>query len=453
MNIRAVYSALVSLTVLGGVSAGVSYSVAAQPSSYVSAQYQAKAVDALLEQRVDQLLPQLMRRANIDMWVLISREYNEDPVLKTLLPSDWFSARRRTILVFFDRGIDQQGIDRGVEALAVARYDVGNVFNKAWNPEQQPDQWLALNEIIEARQPQHIGINQSVHFAQADGLTATDAQELRSLLPSQYEQRLVSAEQLAVGWLETRIPEEIPYYQTAVKIAHEIIAEGFSNKVVEVGETTTTDLEWWYLNAIQQRGLTAWFPPTVTLQRQGEANARISDQIILAGDLLHVDLGLTYMRLNTDTQQHAYVLPKGQTDVPESLNQALAKANQLQDVLTSQFAVGLTGNQVLANARTEALRQNLRPLIYSHPIGYYGHGSGPTIGMWDNQNETIGTGDYPLYAQTAYSIELSNTTYSDDWQQDIVIMLEEDAFFTSDSHGERVDYLNGRQTAFHRIRE
>lgn len=421
----------------------------AQPSQYVSAEQQAALVDQLLQQRVEQLLPQLMRRAEIDMWVLISREYNEDPVLRTLLPSDWFSARRRTILVFFDRGIDASGVDHGVEALAVARYDVGNVFRKAWNPEQQPNQWQALQAIISERQPKRIGINTSTDFAQADGLTLTDYRELMLNLKPEQSERLVSAEALAVGWLETRIAEEIPHYQRAVSMAHEIIAEGFSNAVVQVGETTTSDIEWWFLNAIQQRGLSAWFPPTVTLQRQGNKTPRLSNQVVQAGDLLHVDLGLTYLRLNTDTQQHAYVLPRGQSAAPASLQHALQNGNQLQDILTAQFAVGLTGNQVLAQARTKALSAQLRPLIYSHPIGYYGHGSGPTIGMWDNQGETKGSGDYPLFANTAYSIELSNTTYSESWQQDVVIMLEEDAFFD----GERVQYLNGRQESFHLIRE
>ena len=428
----------------------VPFSIAAKPSSqYVPAEQQAKLIDQLLQQRVKQLLPQLMRRADIDMWVLISREYNEDPVLRTLLPSDWFSARRRTILVFFDRGIAANGVDLGVEALAVARYDVGNVFRKAWNPEQQPNQWQALQAIISERQPRRIGINTSTDFAQADGLTLTDYRELILNLKPEQSQRLVSAEALAVGWLETRIAEEIPHYQQAVRIAHDIIAEGFSNAVVQVGETTTSDIEWWFLNAIKQRGLSAWFPPTVTLQRQGNKTPRLSNQVVQAGDLLHVDLGLTYLRLNTDTQQHAYVLPKGETEVPVSLRQALQNGNKLQDILTAQFNVGRTGNQVLAQARSKALSEQLRPLIYSHPIGYYGHGSGPTIGMWDNQADTKGTGDYPLFANTAYSIELSNTTYSESWQQDVVIMLEEDAFFD----GERVQYLNGRQRAFHLIRE
>jgi len=390
-----------------------------------------------------------MRREGIDMWLLISRENNEDPVLKTMLPSDWFKARRRTMLVLFDRGIDANGVDAGVEALAVARYNVGEVFQSAWNPELEPDQWQRLVELIAERKPQRIGVNQSAGFAAADGLIASEKEALLAALPEPYRDRLVSAEGLAVGWLETRTAAEIEHYQDAVGWAQQIIAEGFSDAVIEPGVTTTTDIEWWMLERIYQLNLGAWFPPTVTLQRVGEANPRLTDAVVQAGDLLHVDIGVVYMRLNTDTQQHAYVLKAGETAAPASLQQALAAGNQLQDVLTAEFASGRSGNDILLSALTKAKQQGLRPSIYSHPIGYHGHAVGPTIGMWDQQRAIPVTGEYPLYPNTAHSIELNNTFYSDDWQQDVVIMLEESSWFD----GQQVHYLHGRQQQFHLIRE
>lgn len=72
-------------------------------------------IDDWMEQRIETVVPDLMRRTGIDMWILISRENNEDPTLLTMLPSDWFKARRRTILVLTDLGV-VDGVDRGVEA-------------------------------------------------------------------------------------------------------------------------------------------------------------------------------------------------------------------------------------------------------------------------------------------------------------------------------------------------
>jgi len=415
----------------------------------LSARQQAIELDAILAERFATIAPALMRREGIDMWLLISRENNEDSVLMTMLPSDWFKARRRTMLMLFDRGIDENGVDRGVETIAVARYNVGEVFKSAWNPEQQPDQWQRLVELIVERQPQRIGVNQSAGFAAADGLIATEKETLLAYLPAPYQQRLTSAEKLAVGWLETRTAAEIKHYQAAVGWAQQVIAEGFSDAVIELGVTTTTDIEWWMLERIYSLNLGAWFPPTVTLQRQGDSNPRLTNAVVQAGDLLHVDIGVTYMRLNTDTQQHAYVLRAGETAAPVSLQRALAAGNQLQDVLTNEFATQRSGNAILLSALDKAKQQGLRPSIYSHPIGYHGHAVGPTIGMWDAQRAIPVTGDYPLYPNTAHSIELNNTFYSDDWQQDVVIMLEESSWFD----GQQVHYLHGRQQQFHFIRE
>ena len=144
--------------------------------------------DELLEDRFQNLLPQLMDDANLDMWLLISREYNEDPVLKTMLPARWLNARRRTMILFY-RNKKQNTIER----IAVARYDIGKSIKSAWNKEQEPNQWKALSDIIAKRNPSKIGINYSKHFALADGLVKTDYEELVKNLPDSLLSKLVSA--------------------------------------------------------------------------------------------------------------------------------------------------------------------------------------------------------------------------------------------------------------------
>ena len=121
--------------------------------------------DEMLADRFTNLLPELMDRANIDMWLVISREYNEDPVMKTMLPATWLNARRRTMLLFYR---DRQA--NTIERLAVARYDVGENITSAWDKEQQPDQWARLVELIWERNPQKIGINKSEYFGLFKGI-------------------------------------------------------------------------------------------------------------------------------------------------------------------------------------------------------------------------------------------------------------------------------------------
>lgn len=400
--------------------------------------------DRWLEVRLRTVVPDLMRRDGVDMWIIIAREYNEDPVLETMLPATWLSARRRTILVFFDRREEQ-----GVERLAVSRYDIGRFFKSAWEKEKQPDQWRRLAEIIAERDPQRIALNFSETFALADGLTHSEFEGLKAAVPEEYLQRIVSGERLAIGWLETRIPEEIAVYPSICRIAHRIIAEGLSDAVIQPGVTTTEDVEWWYRERVRELKLVSWFHPSVSVQhaeapgRSGSFASRPESRIIQRGDLVHVDFGITYLGLNTDTQQHAYVLRFGETDAPDGLKQALKQGNRLQDILISHFDAGRTGNEILALARRQATAEGLVPSIYTHPIGYHGHGAGPTIGLWDQQEGVSGRGDYPLYHNTAHSIELNVTVPIPEWDnQKIRIMLEEDAMFTE----EGVRFIDGRQT-------
>ncbi|OHU84950.1 M24 family metallopeptidase [Pseudoalteromonas amylolytica] len=419
-------------------------------SSILPMKERAAVIDELTAKRVSTLLPKLMKQTNLDMWVLISREYNEDPVLKTMLPATWLSARRTTILVF---ALDKQG---QVNAYAVAPYKIGNVFKSAWDKHTQPDQWQALVDLIDKYQPKRIGVNTSKHWAHADGLVVSDQKKLLAKIPAKYQQRLTSAERLAVGWLEQRINEEIPYFKQAVAIAQAIIAQGFSNEVIEPGQTTTDDLVWWLRERVRELKLQTWFHPSVSIQRadkrQFDHESSFTnvdgDNVIQPGDLLHVDFGIVYLRLHTDTQQHAYVLKAGETSPPEYLQAALHSGNQVQDALVEQFKAGRTGNEVLKMAREAAIERGLKPTIYTHPLGLHGHAAGTTIGMWDAQQGKPGDGDYPLHLNTAYSIELSNDVYLEAWQKQIRIMLEEDAFFNADG----VKYLNGRQKQLHIIK-
>ena len=210
----------------------------------------ARVVDEILEERFNNLLPQLMDQAGLDMWVLISREYNEDPVLKTMLPATWLNARRRTIILFYR---DKQ--KNTIEKLAVARYDIGKSIKSAWDKEKEPDQWKRLMQLITERNPEKIGLNFSKDHNIADGLDKTDYDEFMANLPKKHHSKVVSAEQLAVRWIETRTPREMAIFNQLVDITHDIIAEAFSEKVITPGVTTTTEVEWWMRQKVTDLGL------------------------------------------------------------------------------------------------------------------------------------------------------------------------------------------------------
>jgi hypothetical protein len=397
-------------------------------------------IDNILKERIENLLPEIMQKEAIDMWVLIAREYNEDPIIKTFLPSTWLNARRRTILVLYIND------NKELETVSISRYDFGKIFKSIWSKEKEPDQWKALSNYIIKKKPTKIAINISDNYALADGLVKTDYDGLLKVLPNKYIKRLVSSESIAVSWIEKRSSSEMNIYSQLVEITHKIIKEAFSTKVITPGITSTQDIVWWLRQKVLSLGLSTWFHPTVDVQRKDNSDLYSFDSkskydIIYPGDLVHCDFGISYLRLNTDCQQLAYVLKPGETEAPVELKKALEKGNRVQDLLTQSFEKGRSGNYILKKALNLGFKEGLRPQIYTHPLGLFGHSAGTTIGMWDSQEGVKGSGEHLLDYKTAYAIELNAKVYIKSWKKDVRIMLEEAGYY--DRKGFR--YINGRQ--------
>jgi len=405
----------------------------------LSVQKQAQTINEVLTDRIDNLLPKLMDEANIDCWLIISKEYNEDPILKTFLPAEWLSARRTTMLLFY-----RDKKSNALNSYAIARYQVGKSIKAAWNPEQEPNQWRALSKLVDSLNPNQIALNTSNEYGHADGLHVTEFNELKKVLAPTQIKKIVSAEKLGVAWLETRTEKEMALYPTLLAITHQIIKEGFSNQVIQPNQTSTNDLVWWFRQKIIDLGLSTWFHPSIEIQRR-VSNEK--DAIIRPGDLLHVDFGISYLRLNSDVQEHAYILLPNETAVPTELVTAFSKTNRLQDILTSTFKTGRTGNEILAASIQQAKTEGIQPSIYTHPIGFHGHAAGTTIGMWDMQQGVPGSGDYPMRSNTCYSIELNAMHQLKGWDKPVRIALEQNGLF----NGSSFEYLDGRQKTIHLI--
>ncbi|MBL37255.1 MAG: Xaa-Pro aminopeptidase [Xanthomonadales bacterium] len=402
----------------------------------------------MVADRLQNLLPQLMNESGLDMWLVLNREYAEDPVYFTLVPQPSFAARRTTMLIF------ARNADGGVDFLSVNRYPLGEPFQVDWSGGDLDEQWKALGELIAERDPESIGINTSRTWPEADGLSHGLHKRLLEVLPEGFEDRLVSAEDLVVRWMETRSEAELEVYPHVVALARGVIAEAFSNRVITPGVTTTDDVAWFIRDKFESQGLPIWFMPYVNVQRPGEECTAESDfcgveGVIHRGDVLHTDVGICYLKLCTDTQEMGYVLKAGQDDVPDGLKKALAEGNRWQDLLTAEFVTGRSGNQILEAAQRAMTNEPWLHNIYTHPIGFVGHAPGPTIGMWDKPGAIPNTGDWPLHPNTAYAIEGNVMMPLDSWDdQHVQIKLEQSAYFD----GQRVIYLAGRQTEWHVVR-
>ena len=415
---------------------------------------QAELQQQWLAERLDSVLPGLMRQHGVDMWVVAMREYNEDPVFSSLVSPTTFAARRRTIYMFFDRGPEQ-----GVERLALGGSSQGDLYEVVRGTEAAPDgrqrelwgraQWTTFAEMVRDRNPGRIAVNISEEHAFSDGLSAAEWEQMRDALGPRYARRIVRAELLPIDYISIRVPGMLPVFRDMMALAHEIIATAFSNEVIIPGVTTTDDVVWWMRQALNDRGLDTWFQPSVDVQRMG-GNPEGPSPVIERGDVLHCDYGVTALNLNTDTQHMGYVLREGETDVPEGLKQALATGNRLQDIVVSAIQTGRSGNDALFASLAAMREAGIDGTVYSHPVGNHGHGAGPLIGLWDRQDGVPGRGDVPIRPSTWYSIELQATSPVAEWDDQRVRMaLEEDVQIAADG---TVSWILRRQTEFHLVR-
>lgn len=408
-----------------------------------------------LKLRLERVLPKLMRKHGVQMWLVVCREYNEDPVFFSLVSPTVFAARRRTIYVFFDRGEE-----RGVERLALGGGSNGGLYTVYRDPETEgreiygEGQWALLRKLIEERRPATIAVNISHTHAFADGLSAGEREKLESVLPADALRRIVRAENLALEYVSLRLPEMLPAYRRMMETVHQLISRAFSNEVVTPGKTTNADVVWWLRQQVNDLGLGTWFHPSVRVQKPKRAGVSLLAEdapvVIERGDVLHVDFGITAMRLNTDTQHMGYVLREGERDAPAGLKRALANANRLQDLLLERMKPGRTGNEILADTLSAMRAERINGTVYTHPVGEHGHGAGPLVGLWDRQQGVPGRGDVLVLPDTWFSIELAATTPVPEWNnQELWVGLEEDA--SIDSQG-RISWVLRRQTDFHLIR-
>jgi Xaa-Pro aminopeptidase len=394
----------------------------------------ARVYNEILEWRLDNTLPTIMREEGIEMWVVINFEYDEDPVYMTLVPEPVMSARRLSILIFHDSedGFKKLTANWHGAGSAGAMYE--NIFTD--RSKGANHQFTVLADYIAEHDPKNIAINYDPHydyvdeFSHTNGLSAFHKDLLEQALEEEYVARLVPATQVVMRWYETRSDRELSLYRMMAGIAHDIIRTFFSNEVIVPDLTTTADVRWWIRQHINDLGLQTWFHPSISIRRSPEDAERYGedDQVIRRGDLLHCDVGITYLGLNTDMQHNAYVLRMGETQPPEGLQELLRKGNRQQEIFLEEMQLGRTGNEILASIVERGRAEGLRPRIYAHPIGPYGHGSGTMIGMPEKQEFVPGTGEHPLHVNTVYAMEFSVAADVPEWGGIEVSMgLEEQA--------------------------
>lgn len=405
--------------------------------------------ESWLKKRLDTMLLPLMRQQKIDMWIVTNEEFHADPVTEYIAPPLPYVGRR-DFFIFADRGGDK--LDR----IAVVRYSEEHLkyFYELINP---PGGQIAatLKRIVEERKPKTIALNMGGTRGATNGITHDTYKYLAETLGPDYASRFVSAAPLIVEYMDTRLPEELETYRTAVELTDILTQRAFSNEVITPGKTTVGDVRWWFLQQVSDLGLGVWFQPDLRVQRQSQEagktqqflNVAEESMVIQRGDVIHIDCGLNYMGLSTDWQKMAYVLRPGEKDAPEGLKKALTNTNLLQDALFTHIKPGAKGFEVYEATMANMKTAGIEAMIYSHSVGNQGHALGASI---DFRRPAVGAPAEPPFREGSYtSIELNTSTPVPEWGgQKVTIMMEDDAYLTK----EGMKWFRPRQTAFYLIR-
>ena len=401
-----------------------------------------------LRTRLDTLLLPMMRRHNIEMWIVTNEEFHPDPVVEYITPPMPYQGRR-DYFIFTDRGTDK------LERIALVRYSEEHLkyFFEVVNPAAR-DIAGTLHRIVEERKPKTIALNMGGTRGATNGLTYDAHKFLTETLGPAHAARFTSAAPLIVEYMDTRLPAELEHYRTAVHLTELLTKRAFSNEVITPGRTTVGDVRWWLLQQVNNLGLSVWFQPDLRVQRRqqetGQAQQFLTvteeSMVIERGDVLHVDFGLNYMGLSTDWQKMAYVLRPGERDVPAGLKRALQNTNRLQDALFTFIKQGATGSDVYDQTMAEMKRQGIEAMIYSHSVGNQGHALGASVDF----RRAIASALEPPFRLGSYtSIELNTTTPVAEWGgQRVTVMAEDDAYLSPTG----MQWFRPRQTEWYLIR-
>jgi Xaa-Pro aminopeptidase len=402
--------------------------------------------EAWLKKRFDTMLLPMMRKHNVSMWIVMNEEFHSDAVTESIVPPIPIVGRR-DFFIFADNG-------KTLDRYAVVRYSEERLKNHYTLISPARDKTAeTIREIVEQKNPKTIALNMGGGRGQSDGITHDAYKFLVGALGKDYESRFVSGGKLIADYLDTRLPEELEHYRSAVLVTDILTRRALSSEVVTPGVTTVGDVRWWLLQQVNNLGLTVWFQPDLRVQRQAKSNntsqqfLEVADEAVVLepGDLIHVDFGLNYMGLSTDWQKHAYILKKNEKDASVGLKNALKNTNLLQDALFKHARVGMTGAEVYTGAMEDMRKANIEAMIYSHPLGTQGHGLGASIDF----RRSIGGAEERFRLGSYMAIELNTSTAVPEWNnQKVTIMAEDDAVMTEKGF----EFIRPRQTEFYLIR-
>ena len=317
-----------------------------------------------------------MRRAGVDMWIIMSREFNVDPILQMFGDygiSGWYG--HRNAYIFFD-----PGKNKPLERTLIGTHQSGRMVEFFPTIISYGEEGLKphLSKYINKRKPKKIAINRSRTVSMSDGITVEMLAFLEDAIGPKYSSRLTSSQDLIFDYINHRTAAELEIETNASHRTWYILRRAFSNEVVTPGKTKLMDIYGFILQEWQDQDLEFNFSPGITIYRKG-VNGGIDDTenpIVEPGDILHVDFGVRLMGLVTDQQHVAYVLRKNENEPPMGLQKLFKQSVIVGDFFAEELQAGKIGSDVKTTIEKRAAKQGIKASIYGHTQGNWVHGAG-----------------------------------------------------------------------------
>jgi Xaa-Pro aminopeptidase len=386
-------------------------------------------------EKLETRLQPLMRKHGIDMWIIMTRENDPDPVVQLFGDHEMTALGHRNAYIFHD-----PGGDRPLERTILGTHIRGEVLSffphRTRYGHGYGEEGLAphLREFVHGRNPRTIAINRSRTITMADGLSVEGHAYLVEALGREYEARFVPAEPLVIDYVSHRTPAELEIAIEASWITWNILRRAFSNEVITPGVTTTQDVYWWIVNEWRSQHLDYNFPASISIRRQGLAGSLSAHQapVIEPGDLIHVDFGIRLMGIVTDQQKQIYVLRPGETEPPAGIRSLFAQSVRMAEIIAEELKPGVEGRVVKARAEARGRAEGIENLVYSHAQGNWVHDAGAwAIHDWP---ERYGIHPRePVRPTEFWSVEFSVSGTVPEWGNQTVSMgREEDGWVGAD---------------------
>jgi Xaa-Pro aminopeptidase len=331
------------------------------------------------KERINKLLPEAMKAAEVDAWAVVCRENNNDPIAHHVGGEN---AGGTAVFLFYLEGdnIVSKVFSPVGEATALADL---KIHDEVIRIERGESAITKAGEYVQNKDFKKIAINSSEDNEMADGLSYTQRLALEQALGGT-SGKLVSSNDLLYEWLSVKTAEEVEIMRKAAQLTADWQIEAY--KQVVPGKSTDADIAKFLKGKIAEYGFKdGWAPDQNPNVNSGpdRGHSHATDKVIMPGDVIQIDFGIRVHDMwVTDIQRFAYVLREGETTAPDSVQQYWENSKQGSRIALAAMKPGATGYEVDKAQREFMEQQGSEYVMWStgHPVGYVAHDVGPSLG-------------------------------------------------------------------------